>query len=387
MKKYLAIMTFLFLIAIPQVKAAGTFHDVVITKDQNGQIIGDPYFILCGYALNGNESDKDSMIYFNIRYDKQKGMNFFGSYYHGGWKDGAVVNASGKINDHETLYMDVNEKNNLMNYGVCPQYVYIDNNFNHEFCLDSDGTYCKNKGQDVSTSFSDSKNNGHLVYNITDDISDFFDDFTFNETMIFNEDYNLGTDVAEKLKSEVLYGLSVPDFIANSEAYINGYKELQERYENYSTNVHSKYEKEHSEGKITDEEWKEIETTINENTQMQIANLEYSRVTGSKFDFSVENGCTSILGSVGTEGSPAYYLNFVFKVLKYIAIVMLLVFTVLDFTKAVASSDNDSLKKALQKAIKRIIICVVIFFLPILINFVLELLGIVDSGTCGIGVN
>lgn len=385
MKKYFIIITFLFLIAIPQVKATGTFHDVVI--DQNGQFIGDPYFILCGYALNGNESDKDSMIYFNIRYDKKNGMNFVGSYYHGGWQGGAVSSASGKISNHETLYMDVNEKNNLMNYGVCPKYVYIDNNFDHEFCLDSDGSYCKNRGKDISTSFSDSKNNGHLVYSITDDINDFFNDFSFNETMILNEDYNLGTDVDEKFRSEVLYGLAIPDFIANSEAYIKGYEELQERYETYSNNVYNKYEQEYEKGKITDEEWEKTKTTIEQNTQTQIANLEYSRVTGSKFDFSVGDGCTSILGSRGTKGSPAYYLDFAFNILKYAAIVMLLVFTILDFTKAVASSDNDSLKKALQKAIKRIIICVVIFFLPILINFVLELLGIVDSATCGIGVN
>ena len=50
-------------------------------------------------------------------------------------------------------------------------------------------------------------------------------------------------------------------------------------------------------------------------------------------------------------------------------------------------SYNDALKKALQKTIKRLVICIVIFFLPRLINFILGLLGIVDDPTCGIGVN
>ena len=75
-------------------------------------------------------------------------------------------------------------------------------------------------------------------------------------------------------------------------------------------------------------------------------------------------------------------MQFAFNIIKYAAIILLFVFTITDFIKAIASSDDKAIKKALQNAIKRIIIAIIIFFLPILIEFVLSLLGI--YGDCGI---
>ncbi len=99
------------------------------------------------------------------------------------------------------------------------------------------------------------------------------------------------------------------------------------------------------------------------------------------------NTCNAILGSVTDKNAPAYYLDFAFNILKYFAIIILFVFTLIDFIKATISSDDQALKKALQQSIKRVIICLIIFFLPILIEFILELLGIIDDPTCGIGVD
>ena len=68
---------------------------------------------------------------------------------------------------------------------------------------------------------------------------------------------------------------------------------------------------------------------------------------------------------------------------KYIAIILLFVLTIVDFTKAV-SSNKDDFKKATQKAIKRFIIAAIIFLLPIIIKFILTILGVYSAGTCGI---
>lgn len=104
----------------------------------------------------------------------------------------------------------------------------------------------------------------------------------------------------------------------------------------------------------------------------------------NKLDFNTSNGCESYLGNPKTKGDPAYYLQFVFNLIKYAAILLLFALTVMEFSKAVVSSNQDAMKKALQNTIKRLIIAVVIFFLPILIKFVFELLGIYSAGTCGI---
>lgn len=114
--------------------------------------------------------------------------------------------------------------------------------------------------------------------------------------------------------------------------------------------------------------------------------------TGDKSDVSVgdkkfqDGSCKSLLGDINSKQAPAYYLNFAFNLVKYIAIILLLALTIVDFAKATASSKEEAIKKAAQATIKRFIIAVIIFFLPDLINFILKLLGIVTTDpTCGIG--
>ena len=99
-------------------------------------------------------------------------------------------------------------------------------------------------------------------------------------------------------------------------------------------------------------------------------------------DWNTDNGCKSYLGSTDNKGQPAYYLQFVFNLMKYAAIVLLFVLSIIDFAKATASSSDDALKKALKTTVKRLIIAVIIFLLPILIKFVFELLGIYSSESC-----
>ncbi len=95
--------------------------------------------------------------------------------------------------------------------------------------------------------------------------------------------------------------------------------------------------------------------------------------------------CNSYLGNPKINNTPAYYLQFAFDLIKYIAIILLLVLTIVDFAKAVINGKNpEEMKKALNNSIKRLIIAVVIFFLPILIKFVLTLAGIYSPSTCDI---
>ena len=80
----------------------------------------------------------------------------------------------------------------------------------------------------------------------------------------------------------------------------------------------------------------------------------------------------SVLGS-DTPGEPLYYINIILDVIKYAAIICLLGFSIADFVKAIVSEDKDALKKAGTTTMKRFIYCVMIFFLPIVINFLLDL--------------
>ena len=99
-----------------------------------------------------------------------------------------------------------------------------------------------------------------------------------------------------------------------------------------------------------------------------------------------EANCDSLLGKITEPSDPAYYLNFAFNLLKYAGIVALLVLSIVEFAKAITSSNEEAIKKAGITSAKRIIIVVVLFFLPLLINFILGITGIVTTDpTCGIG--
>ena len=57
----------------------------------------------------------------------------------------------------------------------------------------------------------------------------------------------------------------------------------------------------------------------------------------------------------------------------------LLGFSIADFFKAIVSNDKDALKKAGSTTVKRFIYCVIIFFLPIIIDFLLDLFQINET--------
>ena len=76
---------------------------------------------------------------------------------------------------------------------------------------------------------------------------------------------------------------------------------------------------------------------------------------------------------------PIYYVNWVIEIIKYAAIMCLLGFSIAEFFKAIVSNDKDALKKAGSTTVKRFIYCVIIFFLPIVIDFLLDLFQINET--------
>ena len=106
-----------------------------------------------------------------------------------------------------------------------------------------------------------------------------------------------------------------------------------------------------------------------------------------KYDDDMTNQtCASMLGSPNTEGEPAYYISFAFKIVRYVAIIVLVAFTIMDFVGAVSSADNDQLQKAVNKLILRFVLCIVIFLLPILLDSLLSILNDAQISDC-INVN
>jgi hypothetical protein len=80
--------------------------------------------------------------------------------------------------------------------------------------------------------------------------------------------------------------------------------------------------------------------------------------------------------------SFAYVLQSIFNYIKFAGIILAIIMTLKDIIAAVADPKDDSFKKLGTNTIKRIGYAIVIFFLPTLINYFFNLIGL--YGTCGI---
>lgn len=98
---------------------------------------------------------------------------------------------------------------------------------------------------------------------------------------------------------------------------------------------------------------------------------------------SSEFDCESLIGE-----EMISFINKGMNIIKLIVPLLLIVFGVFDFVKAIFASNDDEIKKAQKSFIKRLIIAVIIFFSPILVNFIIDMTneaaGFFNSGTCGV---
>ncbi len=119
--------------------------------------------------------------------------------------------------------------------------------------------------------------------------------------------------------------------------------------------------------------------TLIYNLDSEIDNPSVEEIEIPKLD-----NCESLLGDPIEEGTPAWYLIKVFNVLKYVAIILLIVLSILDFVTATAAQNEDEMKKATSKVIRRALLCVLIFLLPTLIGFILKYIADRAVDLCGI---
>lgn len=106
-------------------------------------------------------------------------------------------------------------------------------------------------------------------------------------------------------------------------------------------------------------------------------------VTDNELDIYPITNCEELLGE-----DLINKLNSYMNIIKIAVPIILIGFGIIEFTKAMFSGSEDDMKKAQQKFIKRLIIAVLIFFAPILVNFLLTIANkvwtIITPNSCGI---
>ena len=299
------------------------------------------------------------------------------------------------------VYWGIDYTPEISNFS-CPTNGYIDTNgFNggNEICFDNDGVTCKEEYSNFATSFGFDHNfiSQKKDYDFEEQIAN-YKNWIFGD---IKEDISNGTfkneeeiydKIVKDFQENFLSGNTLPAFMANSKAFQDIYNSIIEEFEETKQEALDDAKQDVADGNKTQEEYDEIANNwenldsekLEEEAQKALDTIQRESIE-STLEWEADT-CSSFLGDKNDSNDPAYYLNFIFNLLKYIAIVILFVFSIIEFGKAVISNDNDALKKAVQKTIKRLVICIVIFFLPQLINFIMELLGVIEDPTCGIGV-
>lgn len=91
------------------------------------------------------------------------------------------------------------------------------------------------------------------------------------------------------------------------------------------------------------------------------------------------NNCEGYFGDKTDVQAPAYWMQKFFDIMKYVGIVALIGLSIMDFFKAVVSNDKDALKKATSTASKRFVYCILLFFLPMIVDFLMTIFGAYGS--------
>ena len=110
-----------------------------------------------------------------------------------------------------------------------------------------------------------------------------------------------------------------------------------------------------------------------ENSGQKIEDFENS---GQKIeDFEIDK-------DILCEGKFGEFLKQTFHFIKFAVPIIIIALSIMDFVKAIVIQDEKELKKASNKLVKRMIIGAIIFVLPTLIDYLLEIADI-NSSTCG----
>lgn len=113
----------------------------------------------------------------------------------------------------------------------------------------------------------------------------------------------------------------------------------------------------------------------------------YSNLTGVKYDPTTDTGgkdvtvdCNAIFGSKDDPDSLRYLIDEILQYPRIIVPILVLILGMLDLGKAVIAGKEDEMKKAQKTFIKRLIIGVAFFFIPIFVDIIMSLADIVWQG-------
>lgn len=355
MKRSILLILFLLLM-LPNIVLAERIPICKYEMDISGKY--NKRMVAIYYYPNGSDKGK-----FAVAYSEEGGKT--GSKGPGTYR--SVFSTDGSPN----VYYRSSTKNNF----YCPSYGILDIDARNEICLSDYASQCADLLDNEVTGTS-------KTYDIMDEVIRTYRSkissvsgssiFTGTEDSLQNFFYDAYESTAKQY-----FGSDIPNDFKN--LFNNKVKEkdiLNIVRNSLLSSIGAKCHSDRSMGNITEDVYDEC-------VKLNIEEI-FSKATKNG-QAIVGQDCTSLLGDPDTASTPAYYLRIAFSVIRYVAIIILVVATVIDFITATAQSNEDALQKAMKKALIRFVLCIVIFVLPTLITFILRYLNDRAIDMCGIG--
>lgn len=104
-------------------------------------------------------------------------------------------------------------------------------------------------------------------------------------------------------------------------------------------------------------------------------------------DYNQEQDCSganSILGDPNDEDSVAWLLQQILNYIKIIGPILVVVLSSIDFAQVILKGDDESMKKSAKKLGWRLVLAACLFFIPTLVQAILNIFGMSSDPTCGI---
>ena len=92
----------------------------------------------------------------------------------------------------------------------------------------------------------------------------------------------------------------------------------------------------------------------------------------------------AVLGDVDCEDSVAWLVQIIFNIVKIVGPILVVLLSSIDFIMVIIKSDNDQFQKAQKKLITRLVLALLLFLIPTIVQVLLQIFGITGSVTGGI---
>lgn len=343
--------------------------------------------LVCSYAVQNK--DKPSEQYANFIYYNINEKTFYAS--------STIKDFYGELTSGYPRYVLGDAKDVLESFNRCPRYSYIDFKGNNEICFDSDNSSCQNF--DETKNNYGTKDNSKLIDDLVSQYKSYDNTFkgSCNEDNAMVQKYGNFCRYMDNDANYILvyYNSTSSEIVAYNSEYN---KKLTIKNGNFDKFVEGNYTITYSNyinglnscpnhlyvNEVRTQGYNHIYNIYASSSGLDSynTNFKFTSCSDDKPEYKNDNkGCQIISDKIRG------YINDVMTYIRIGVPILLLCLIIYDFASATFASSEDKMKKAQGRVIKRIIIAIVIFFVPTLINLIFDIVNDVwakNYQICGI---